>query len=122
MNTPEGLEAEFAARYNAHDLDGLMELLDDDAVFVTPDTGLRMSREEAKAGFAASFAADENASLEGDPPQVIVSGDLALIIAGWRMAAAAGTATDVARRLPDGTWRYVIINPAGGALPVPAGA
>ena len=121
MNTPEELEVEFAARYNAHDVDGLGELLDEDAVFVTPDTGLRMTRQQVLDGFAASFAADKEASLEGDPPQVVVSGDIALIIAGWRMAAAAGTATDVARRGPDGRWRYVIINPAGTDLPVPSG-
>jgi ketosteroid isomerase-like protein len=120
-NTPEELEAAFTDRYNAHDLDGLMALIDDDAVFVTPDDGLRMSRDEMRAGFEASLA-DPDASLESDPPQVVVAGDVALIVAGWRMGGMSATATDVARRSPDGTWRYVIINPAGGGLPEPTGA
>jgi ketosteroid isomerase-like protein len=48
-----------------------------------------------------------------------VAGDIALLIVGWSIAGldAQGTATDVARRGPDGRWRYVIDNPYGTGTP-----
>ena len=61
--------------------------------------------------------------------KVITRGDLALLIVDWRIGDATstapdatgtatdltGTATDVARRGPDGGWRYAIDNPSGVA-------
>ncbi len=47
--------------------------------------------------------------------KVITKGDLALLIVDWRIGDVAGTATDVARRGPDGGWRYAIDNPSGVA-------
>ncbi|MFJ6611443.1 YybH family protein [Streptomyces sp. NPDC091289] len=58
------------------------------------------------------------------PRHTYVSGDLALLIVDWVVEGRAahggqvriaGTATDVARRGPDGFWRYVIDNPFGTA-------
>lgn len=48
-----------------------------------------------------------------DVRKVITRGDLALLIVDWRVGDESGTATDVARRGPDGGWRYVIDNPSG---------
>ncbi|MET0237918.1 MAG: DUF4440 domain-containing protein [Kibdelosporangium sp.] len=47
------------------------------------------------------------------PRHVYVSGDIALLIVDWEIPDldVSGTATDVARRGPDGCWRYVIDNP-----------
>ncbi|MFE9743975.1 YybH family protein [Saccharothrix saharensis] len=47
--------------------------------------------------------------------KVITRGDLALLIVDWRIGDVTGTATDVARRGPDGGWRYAIDNPSGVA-------
>ncbi|MFI0876378.1 YybH family protein [Streptomyces parvus] len=58
------------------------------------------------------------------PRHTYVSGDLALLIVDWFVEGRAahggqvriaGTATDVARRGPDGFWRYVIDSPFGTA-------
>ena len=58
------------------------------------------------------------------PRHVYTAGDIALMIVDWTIAGAGpdggpvhieGTATDVARRGEDGTWRYVIDNPFGVA-------
>ncbi|MYV60205.1 DUF4440 domain-containing protein, partial [Streptomyces sp. SID4931] len=58
------------------------------------------------------------------PRHTYVSGDLALLIVDWVVEGRAahggqvritGTATDVARRGPDGFWRYVVDNPFGTA-------
>jgi ketosteroid isomerase-like protein len=52
-----------------------------------------------------------------------VADDIALLIVDWTIGGHAadeqvrGTATDVARRGPDGLWRYVIDNPFGTAVP-----
>ncbi|MFD1151321.1 YybH family protein [Saccharothrix hoggarensis] len=47
--------------------------------------------------------------------KVVARGDLALLVVDWRVGDETGTATDVARRGPDGGWRYVIDNPSGVA-------
>lgn len=61
---------------------------------------------------------------ESGPTTVIEAGDLALVLARWAMEVTgpdgqpirkSGTATDVMRRQPDGTWRYVIDNPPSTA-------
>ncbi|WP_346655825.1 DUF4440 domain-containing protein [Streptomyces sp. RFCAC02] len=58
------------------------------------------------------------------PRHTYVAGDIALLIVDWSIAGrdragnavrVEGTATDVARRGPDGLWRYVIDNPFGTA-------
>lgn len=48
---------------------------------------------------------------------VLRAGDTALIVVDWELpeAGMAGTATDVARRQSDGTWRWIIENPHGVA-------
>jgi ketosteroid isomerase-like protein len=62
--------------------------------------------------------------IEVRPRHVYVAGDVALLIVDWsiegddghgRPVKIQGTATDVARRGPDGCWRYVIDNPFGTA-------
>jgi len=60
--------------------------------------------------------------IEAHPRHVYVAGDTALLIVDWGITGTArgghpidlrGTATDVARRGPDGRWRYLIDNPFG---------
>jgi len=51
---------------------------------------------------------------------VLEGAETALLVVDWTIPGAemSGTATDVARRQPDGTWRCVIDNPHGGAVSV----
>jgi len=60
--------------------------------------------------------------------RVYVADDIALLLVDWSIAGTSrqgysidlsGTATDVARRGPDGRWRYVIDNPFGVVEPEP---
>ena len=62
--------------------------------------------------------------IEGETRRVTVRDDLALLSGGWRAtgtgpdgqpAALTGTNTEIARRQPDGSWRFVIDDPTGGA-------
>jgi hypothetical protein len=98
-NTPEDLPRLFAEAFNAGD----------------PTTLYEPGAQPAElAGHLALGLA-----MTVTTRKVITRGDLALLIVDWRIggetgtADATGTATDVARRGPDGGWRYVIDNPAG---------
>ena len=92
-----------------------------DAVFVAepgnPVTG--PNRAAANARFLAL-----GLPLQVQLRHVYTAGDIALLIVDWTIEGTgpegvpihiAGTATDVARRGADGTWRYVIDNPFGVA-------
>lgn len=61
-------------------------------------------------------------TMEAKTRHAYVVGELALLVTDWsirgrgrdgRAVDLTGTASDVARRGPDGTWRYVIDNPVG---------
>jgi ketosteroid isomerase-like protein len=106
-------------RYFAdRDLDGLMSLYEDDAVFPTPRstaTGLDQIRQTLQAYL------DSGATLVFGEPLVFPAGDLALIHTAWTMhlpdgSSSEGATAEVVRRQADGTWKYVIDNPDGTAL------
>ncbi|MFF8815809.1 YybH family protein [Streptomyces pactum] len=118
----EDLPAVFAARFNSGDARAVAELYEPGAVFVPP-TG-----EPARSPAAIERA---NAAFLGlglpiavRPREVQVTDDgLALLVVDWEIEGTGpdgdrvhvrATATDVARRGPDGRWRYVIDNPFGG--------
>ncbi|MBB5807113.1 ketosteroid isomerase-like protein [Saccharothrix ecbatanensis] len=110
-NTPEDLPRLFAEAFNAGDPTALYE------------SGAQPA--ELAGHLALGLAMTVNTR------KVITRGDLALLIVDWRIggetgtadvtetadvtgtAGVTGTATDVARRGPDGGWRYVIDNPTG---------
>jgi hypothetical protein len=104
-NTPEDLPRLFAEAFNAGDPTALYE------------PGAQPA--ELAGHLALGLAMTVNTR------KVITRGDLALLIVDWRIggetgtadvtetAGVTGTATDVARRGPDGGWRYVIDNPTG---------
>ncbi|WP_327092308.1 DUF4440 domain-containing protein [Nonomuraea sp. NBC_01738] len=113
------LAVAFAAAFNAGDARALDRLYADDGILVPtpghPVTGTQRA------------AANRQLLCHGLPITIrlrhaYVSGDVALLIADWSISGTAGggdpidlkgTATDVARRGPDGLWRYAIDNPLG---------
>ncbi|WP_436790539.1 YybH family protein [Yinghuangia sp. YIM S10712] len=112
----------FEAAFNTGRADVLAGVYEADAVFV-PESGAEVR------GDALHAANAEFLSL-GLPITVrlrhcYTADDLALLIVDWTIDGTGpdgghvrieGTATDVARRGPDGLWRYVIDNPFGVAL------
>jgi len=98
-HSPGDLPHEFAKRFNAGDATALYQLYEPDALLLGPlEEHLALRKQ-----------------LEVSPRDVLVCGDLALLIVDWRIAGTdiEATGTDVARRGPDGHWRYVIDNPFG---------
>jgi ketosteroid isomerase-like protein len=100
---PDELERLFIARADAGDLDGLLALFEPDAVLVDRD-GLTCRGDGLRAALAALLAAQDRFTL-GEQRPALVAGDLALT--STLLADGALTA-EVARRRPDGTWRWAI--------------
>ncbi len=108
----------FEALFAAGDLDGLMDLYEDAAVFTNAQgvhTGSEAIR-EVLAGYlstGASITMNESVAFE--------AGDLALVHWSWTMTfpdgrEADGATAEVLRRQHDGSWLFLIDNPDGPAL------
>ncbi|MFC0601269.1 YybH family protein [Streptomyces palmae] len=118
---PEEVPAVFAARFNSGDPVALAQVYEDAAVLV-PRPGTPVSGPDLHA--ANGRLQKLGIPIVVRPRQVYRNGDLALLIVDWvidgtdpegRVVHVEGTATDVARRGPDGRWRYAIDNPFGTA-------
>lgn len=108
--------AGFAATFNARDVEGLLGLYEEGAVFVArPGTvvedagGLRQAIESfVGSGF----------DLRIDTKDLLVKGELALLRGNWKLVSGemvmmSGESVEVARRQADGSWKYAIDNPFG---------
>lgn len=123
---PEELPRIFAEQANAGDLEGLLALYEEGAALIGPDggavTGEELVREQLKGLLAMA------PKVETGEGRALFADDIALISNRWRMTFSLGgeqsgfeaTSTEVARRQPDGSWRYVIDDPASAGLRPPA--
>lgn len=105
---PDDLGRLFVERVNAGDLDGLVALYEPDAVFAFPPGERQVGHEAIRAALAPVLAARPQLA-PGVPAPALVQGDLALT--STRLESGAVTA-EVARRQPDGTWLWVLDQPA----------
>jgi ketosteroid isomerase-like protein len=111
----------FARAFNSGDPAAVEAVYETDGLLV-PQPGLPVTG-NARAE-ANKRLMDLGLPIEVRPRHVYVNGDLALLIVDWTISGTGpdgqpvhveGTATDVARRGPDGFWRYAIDNPMGTA-------
>lgn len=121
---PENLHRLFAERANAGDLDGLIALYEPHATLVGPDGGLSQGIEAMRERLEGLLAMSPKITPISST-RVLIVGDLALMSGSWHMTFGSdesstsgfrGTSTEVARRQADGTWRYVIDDPASAAI------
>ncbi|MEU8328620.1 DUF4440 domain-containing protein [Micromonospora sp. NPDC048839] len=111
----------FAHAFNSGDVAAVEQVYEPEGLLVTvpgqPVTGA--ARIAANQRFL-----DLGLPIDVRPRHVYVADDIALLIVDWtidgtdrdgRPVQIEGTATDVARRGPDGRWRYIIDNPFGTA-------
>jgi ketosteroid isomerase-like protein len=108
----------FVRYFTDGDLDGLMSLYEEDAVFPTPH-GTSTGTDEIRATLKAYL--DSGAKLVFGESLVFPAGDLALMHTPWTMtlpdgASSEGATAEVVRRQADGGWKYIIDNPDGTAL------
>lgn len=105
---PEDLARFFVERANAGDVEGLAALYEDNAVLAGTGGELAVGTEAIRA-FYAGLLANRPQFTPGDQRPALRQGDLALTSS--RLVNGVVTA-EVARRQPDGTWLWVIDQPA----------
>jgi uncharacterized protein (TIGR02246 family) len=101
---PNDLERLYIERANARDVDGLAALFEPGAVVVPAPGRPATGEQEIRAVLEAMLAGQSRYELGTQRP-ALVSGDLALT--STRLADGSITA-EVARRQPDGSWRWVL--------------
>ena len=121
---PSSLNQRWCNAFNAGDLPALMAMYENDAIIVPgpdaePMTGLT-AIEAALRGFHAL-----GGTLSFTPRHLLVCGELALASIAFVMHGGhdadgnpiplSGVTAEVTRRQPDGTWKYVMDHPFGGA-------
>ncbi len=123
--SPEQQPHVFAAAFNTGAPDAIERVYEQAGVFVSRP-GIPTAGADRRA--ANAHMASLGLPIEVRPRHVYVADDIALLIVDWTIAGTTpdgeeidirGTATDVARRGGDGTWRYIIDNPWGTATQGP---
>lgn len=120
-NHPKELHDLFSAAVNARDTEALVALYEPDGLAVHLD-GETYTGEAALRRMMADLLAAVH-RFDGVSRKVLVNGDLALTSASWtgefrtpdgEVRQASGTTAELSRRQPDGSWRFVIDDPAFG--------
>lgn len=100
------------------DLEGIMSLFHPDClIFFPPDAAPKIGLEGARQAFQAF--AKVRPSIESNVFSEVITGDTAMLRANWRAVAtdgaviAEGQSTEVARKLSNGGWGYLIDCPTG---------
>jgi ketosteroid isomerase-like protein len=110
---------QFTEYFNSGDIEGLVSLYEDGAALI-PEPGTVLTD---AAGLRAALQGllDTKGTITIVSTSAMVTGDLALTHSHWRIDVPGGesiehTSAEVARRQPDGTWKYAIDNPYGGEV------
>jgi ketosteroid isomerase-like protein len=101
---PEDLERPYVERVNAGDVDGLVALFEPDAVMAVAPGKVATGSQAIRQVFTDFVASGAKLTL-GEQQPTLRAGDLALT--STRLDSGDVTA-EIARRQPDGTWRWVI--------------
>jgi uncharacterized protein (TIGR02246 family) len=110
--SPEEICSLFQQYMAEGDIDSVLSVYDPEAVFLN-QSGEVKKGEEGLRQELAPFAA-KKASFEFNIRQVIQSGNIALMHTEWKVSSPQQMsvyAIEVARRQPDGTWRWLIGDP-----------
>jgi ketosteroid isomerase-like protein len=116
--TPEQLHILFVDAVNAHDLDALMELYEPNPIGADLD-GNTVRGISTMRQFLAEFLAVAQ-TIDTTTRKAIASDDIALLSGRWTAhirtpdgedLITEGSSAEVARRQPDGTWRFIIDDP-----------
>lgn len=115
VDKPERLHPALEGAFNAHNVDDLVDLYEEDAVLVAADGSLSAGRAAIRQHWIDKVSLGGHMILT--TRYVVQLGDLALLRTDWTFSyghheTSASTA-EIARRQRDGSWRYVIDHPYG---------
>jgi len=119
---PQDIHKRWAEAFNARDVEALLSLYEPQARIV-PKPGEHSvgGSPEVLREVLTGFLAVQG-TIEIKTTSVVQTGEIALLRSDWRLKGTgphgrpvdvAHSSTEVVRRQPDGTWRYVIDNPFG---------
>lgn len=108
----------FAERFAVGDVDGLLELYEENAIFPNHHT-IAKGKEQIRAVLEGYI--NSGAKLRFDRQIAFETGDIALVQNAWTLTTVSGdevtgVTVEIARKQPDGRWKYVIDSPDGAAL------
>ena len=110
--TPEEICSLFKKHMAAGDIEALLNIYDEEAVFLNQFRDVLKGREALRQVLGPLASA--NAVFTFNSKQVIQSGDIALMHTEWKVSAPEAMsqyAIEVARRQSDGSWRWLIGDP-----------
>jgi uncharacterized protein (TIGR02246 family) len=110
--SPEEICRLFQQYMAAGDLDSLLGLYDPEAVFLNQSGEVKKGEAGLREALAPLAAAQ--ARFDYNIRQIIQSGDIALMHTDWQVSSPqsmSSYAIEVARRQPDGMWRWLIGDP-----------
>jgi ketosteroid isomerase-like protein len=102
---PEDLARLFLNRASAGDVAGVVALYEPGAVLASPAGGLATGAAEIRRAYQELLAG--RPQFTGDIQPALVHGDLALTSTRFP----GGATAEIARRQPDGTWRWIADQP-----------
>lgn len=126
-STPEGIVPALLAHLNSLDVETMLGFYDPEGMIVDAAGTAHVGREAIGTELAKYFSLGLQMSIT--QRHLFVAGNVASLILDWSYIGTArdgteinmiATATDIARRGPDGLWRYLIDNPFG-SMPRSAG-
>lgn len=125
MNTKANSPEEICKLFRKHmangDIEALLSVYDDEAVFMNKTGELKTGREGIREELMPF--AKQKANFSYQIKRVIQSGDIALMHTYWDVPSPEGTrkqyAIEVARRQPDNSWRWLIGDPFTVGIPYP---
>lgn len=121
--SPEDVPTHFDRAFNRADPDAVLAVFDDTPTMrMTNGEVVESDRQQLRAAFAQLLALRPH--IRNDVRRVLRCDDVALVVMDWTVTmrdpegqerADHGTATQVMKRQPDGSWRLKISNPLGVA-------
>lgn len=120
LETPEHLHRSFVAAFNRSDLDALLALYEPEAALLPQPNAVIRGREAIRESLMQFLAL--RGSMTMNTAFTVQSGELALLRGQWALTGTgpngeavsmSGKSVEVARRQPNGEWRFVIDHPFG---------
>jgi uncharacterized protein (TIGR02246 family) len=121
--TPEQIHREFEDAFNAGDIERLLELYEPDGVLIPQPGQIARGTQQVREALENFLALKGRITL--DTKVAVEVGELAYLCNRWSLTGSGpdgnpinlGAVTaEIARRQPDGSWRYVIDNPWGDQI------